>query len=69
MEINGWLPLPEAARNILGVTPQRLHQLIGKYGLKVERINPRLTMVKRREVEKLAAMERPSGVHIERRRA
>lgn len=66
-EINGWIPVPEAAREHLGLTAQRLHQLIDRYEIPTIKAHTRLTLIRKSDVEKLSKMERPSGVHIERR--
>jgi hypothetical protein len=58
-----WITVREAADTILGVTPQRVHQLIAAYGITTEKPSPRVTFVRRKDVERVAAMERPSGVH------
>lgn len=62
-----WITVREAAEELLGVTPQRVHQLIDIYGLQTRKLNPRLTMLNRNEVARLADENRPAGQHIEHR--
>lgn len=63
---DAWMPIREAA-DLLGVSVQRMHQLIDSYKLSTDSINPRFKVVKRSEVEKLAESERPNGVRRDRR--
>jgi len=51
-EKRDWLTLSEAAKRI-GVTRQRMHQIIGELSIKTMPVNPRLTMIHSKEVEKL----------------
>lgn len=62
-----WITVREAACELLNVTPQRVHQLIEIYGLETRKLNPRLTMLRRDQVAKLAQENRPAGQHIENR--
>lgn len=66
-EINGWMTVSAAAKEILGVSPQRLHQLIATYKLQTMELNSRMKMVKKAEVTKLAETERPTGVNLDYR--
>ena len=49
----------EAAKD-LGVSVQRMHQLIRYYGVVVNRLTPRFTLIPRKELRKIPK-ERPSG--------
>lgn len=60
-----WLTVREAAEEILGVTPQRVHQLIRTYGIETRQPSPRLMLVKRTDIERVAEQERPTGVHLD----
>lgn len=66
MPLTDWITVRDAAEQILGVTPQRVHQLIATYGVEIDRKSPRLTLVKRKDIERVAEMERPSGLHQDR---
>ena len=57
-----WVTMREGA-DIVGVSVQRMHQLIDTYQLQTEYLNPRLKTMKRSDAERLAGMERPAGVH------
>ena len=61
-----WLTVREAADEVLGVTPQRVHQLIRAYGIETRRPSPRLMLLKRIDVERVADSERPTGIHLEK---
>ena len=63
---DAWMPVRDAA-DLLGVSIQRMHQLIDSYELSTDAINPRFKVVKRIEVEKLAESQRPNGVRKDRR--
>lgn len=62
-----WITVREAAEELLGVSPQRVHQLIDIYSLETKKLNPRMTMLKRDEVARLAKEHRVPGQHIEHR--
>lgn len=61
-----WLTVREAAEEILEVTPQRVHQLIETYGIETRQLSSRLLLVNRKDVERVAKQERPTGVHVGR---
>lgn len=63
---DAWMPIRDAAE-FLGVSVQRMHQLIEAYELATDSINPRFKVVKRADVERLAGSDRPSGVRRDRR--
>ena len=46
------LTMQEAA-NEIGVTRQRMHAIVATYGAKVEKINARLTLISREELQKI----------------
>ena len=46
------LTMQEAADE-LGVTRQRMHVIVSTVGAEVEKINPRLTMISREELQKI----------------
>ena len=60
MPVANFLTMSEAADE-LNVTRQRLHQLVKAYGLTVEKVHVRLTMIKRSELKKIPK-NRPNGV-------
>lgn len=60
MDISDLITVREAA-SILGVSTQRVHQLAVAYHLQTKPINNRMTMLIRKEVEKLAKKPRPPG--------
>ena len=62
----GWITVKDASE-MVGVTVQRMHQLIKTYELETDEINPRLKTVREKDVTKLKEMERPDGVRIDRR--
>ena len=64
--LDDWLTVREAADEILGVTPQRVHQLIHTYEMETQQLGGHLLLVKRSDVEEVAKRERPSGVHVDR---
>jgi predicted transcriptional regulator of viral defense system len=57
--IENYITIREAAE-IIGVTPQRFHKLISTYGLSVQKLTPRMTLVAKREIKKIPT-NRPSG--------
>lgn len=54
--------------DIVGVSVQRMHQLIETYELETEYLNPRMKTMKRCDANRLAEMERPAGVHVRRKK-
>jgi len=48
------LTISEAAAEI-GVSRQRMHVLCDKYAAKIERVNPRLSLISRAELQKIRA--------------
>ena len=58
----------EAAEE-LDVTMQRVRQLIYSGQLKAEAVSSRMYMIPKKSFEKLAAQDRPTGVHIDKRAA
>lgn len=63
MAPKGWLTIREAAEE-LGVSVQRVHQLVTTYCVEFMTVNPRLKLLKAGDVRKLAEKDRPSGVHV-----
>lgn len=63
--LQDWITVSEAATEVLGVTPQRVHQLIKAYELRVKRLGGHMLLVWRDDVQSLAQKTRPSGVHLE----
>lgn len=61
-----WITIREGAE-IVGVSIQRMHQLIESYKLETDSINPRLKVMRRTDAEKLSGMDRPNGVRADRR--
>lgn len=61
MDISDLITVRQAA-TLLGVSVQRVHQLVELYHLKRQTVNSRMTLLVRKEVEKLAKTPRPSGV-------
>lgn len=61
----GWITARDAA-DVLGVTIQRVHQLVASYGIESMEVNPRFKLLKESDVHKIASKERPNGVHIGR---
>lgn len=61
-----WVTIREGA-DMVGVSVQRMHQLIETYELPTDAINPRLKVMRRADAERLKNMERPNGVRLDRR--
>ena len=61
-----WLTVREAAEEILGVTPQRVHQLVKTYAIRTKKPSPRLVLLAKADVVRVARTERPSGLHADR---
>jgi len=61
------MPIREAAE-FLGLSISRVHQLIDEYDLEIFELNPRYKLVKEGDVDRLAEMDRPDGVHKDRRK-
>lgn len=61
-----WITIREGSE-IIGVSVQRMHQLIEEYDLETDSINPRLKVMKRSDADKLKDMDRPDGVRRDRR--
>ena len=57
--------VPEAAEH-MGVSRQRMHELITTYSLKTLALSSRARIIKKSELEKIPN-DRPTGVHIEYR--
>lgn len=55
-----WIPISEAAK-IIGVSRQRVHQLIKEYDLETDPINARFKSMRRADAERLRDMDRPNG--------
>lgn len=66
MAVDDLLTIAELA-TMLGVTVQRAHQLITRYDVPTVLVNARMKLVRLKDAESLLTMERPSGVHVERR--
>lgn len=64
---NKLMTIAEVAER-LGVTVQRTHQLIETYAIPTVVVNPRMKLVSKVDVEKLANIPRPTGVHIGRQK-
>lgn len=67
MIANKYMTVAEVAE-ALGRTPQRVRQLIESGQLPAEDAHQRLKLVKKSDFEKFRANERPTGVHIDRRK-
>ena len=65
--LEGWMPVREAAE-FLGLSVSRMHQLIEEYSLEIFELNPRYKLVKEEDVDRLAEMDRPDGIHKDRRK-
>jgi DNA-binding XRE family transcriptional regulator len=52
-----WLTMAQAAE-LIGVTRQRMHQIVEEARLQVTQVNPRLTIIDRAVVDKLLAERR-----------
>ncbi len=66
MAIDNYISVSEAAGK-LGVSVQRMHQLIATYKLIVESVNPRMKLIPAGELRKIPE-DRPSGVRLDRRK-
>lgn len=64
--IGNYLTVSELATE-MGVTVQRAHQLIEKYDIPTTKPHARLTLIDKKDAAKLVKMQRPTGVHIDRR--
>jgi hypothetical protein len=63
---NKYKTVTEAAE-VLGLTVQRVRQLIKCEQLKAELVHDRLWVIQTRELERFRKKERPTGVHKDRR--
>lgn len=63
---NKYKTVSEAAE-ILGLTVQRVRQLIKSEQLQAEPVHERLWIIPTKELEKFRKQERPSGVHKDKR--
>jgi hypothetical protein len=61
--LSDWITAREAGV-ILGVSRQRAYELIEAYGITTCRVADALKVVKRTDIERLAKMDRPTGIHI-----
>ena len=64
--IGNYLTVSELAEE-MDVTVQRAHQLILKYEIPTFKPHARLTLIEKKDAAKLVKMQRPTGVHIDRR--
>lgn len=62
-----WIGLSEAGE-ILGVTRQRVHQLIEAYGLSSKKLAPRFTVICRAEIARLEKLRDSAGTAIYKRK-
>lgn len=62
--LSDWLTVTQARPLFGGVSTQRVHQIVDSYGIETQRLNERLLLLKRADVERIARMERPTGQHI-----
>ncbi len=67
--LKDWMTVREAASEILGgISPQRVHQLVATYGIETLQPSPRVLLLKKADVARVAQKERLSGVHIDHQR-
>ena len=62
-----WITVREGAE-IVGVSVQRMHQLIHEYELETTSLHSRLKVMRRNDAEKIKRMDRPSGVRRDARK-
>ncbi len=61
--IDDFVTVQEAAE-IMGLSRQRIHQLIPTYDLEYRQIGEFLLILRRKDIERLSRIERPSGIHV-----
>jgi excisionase family DNA binding protein len=65
--VNGQYKTVTEAADILGLTVQRVRQLINSSQLKAEAVHERLWIIPTKELERFRKQKRPSGVHKDKR--
>lgn len=63
---NKYRTVSEAAEE-LGITVQRVRQLIAAEQLDAEKVHGRLWVIPTKELVKFGRIERPTGIHVDKR--
>ena len=57
----GWITAADA-REVLGVSASRVHQIVAEYDVDTMLVNARFKLFKEEDIRKIAKMPRPNGV-------